>query len=67
MSFAVFPRLEFVDEQPDAYPLKHRAAADPQERKAFGTAPLFGVLMASENRAEVFVGDTVSISKYLSA
>ena len=57
------------DKDPRGEPLrtlrKHRAATDPQERKEFGSAPLFGVLMASENRAEVLVGDTVSISKYL--
>ena len=66
------PRCEFItvdpdmgDKHPQAEPLKtlrkYRCAADPRERKVYGSAPFLGVNLAVEVQGVVNVGDKVYV------
>merc|ERR1712080_510923 len=58
---------EIGDKHPRGEPLKtlrkYRCANNPAEKKAFGSAPFFGVFLAVEPPGEVKVGDKVFIGK----
>ena len=55
------------DKHPQGEPLKtlrkYRCAEDPDEKKAYGSAPFLGVFLAAETAGNVKVGDTVSIAQ----
>eukprot|EP00092_Neocalanus_flemingeri_P037470 GFUD01040802.1.p1 GENE.GFUD01040802.1~~GFUD01040802.1.p1 ORF type:complete len:321 (-),score=104.77 GFUD01040802.1:296-1258(-) len=56
------------DKHPQGEPLKtlrkYRCAEDPAEKKAYGSAPLFGVFLAVEKCGNIKVGDKVCIGKH---
>ena len=58
---------EMGDKHPGGEPLKtlrkYRSALDPEERKAYGSSPFFGVMLGVEAKGQINVGDKVFIGK----